>query len=210
MPHVSERSLLVLQGLRLKGRTQADAIATLYGLDEPEVEAALVALAADGFAQYREGRTDFWMQTAEGKAHGERLMAAELDTIGARDQVAGCYERFKVLNGEMLAVCTRWQVKGIDGEQVINDHADADYDRAVVAELAGLDDGVQPIVSGLSSVLERFGVYADRFTFALDKVRSGEQEWFTRPIMESYHTVWFELHEDFFGTLGIDRASETH
>jgi len=26
--------------------------------------------------------------------------------------------------------------------------------------------------------------------------------------MSSYHTVWFELHEDLLATLGIDRASE--
>jgi hypothetical protein len=210
MPHASDISLLALQGLRLKGRTQPDAIAALYGLAEDDVATALAALAEAGLAQFREGRTAFWMQTTAGKAEGERLMAAELDAIGARDLVRSGYERFKVLNGEMLAVCTRWQVRDAAGEQVINDHADAAYDRGVIDELAGLDAGVQPIVAELSSALDRFGIYAGRFAHALDRVRAGEQEWFTRPIMESYHTVWFELHEDFFGTLGIDRASETH
>lgn len=210
MAHASDISLLALQGLRLKGRTQPDAIAELYGIDSTDVESALTSLAEAGFAQFREGRTAFWMQTAEGKVEGERLMAAELDAAGGRELATSSYEQFKVLNAEMLAVCTRWQVKDVDGEQVINDHADAAYDTAVIDELAGLDAGVQPIVAGLAKVLDRFGIYSDRFTIALDKVRAGEQEWFTRPIMESYHTVWFELHEDFFGTLGIDRASETH
>ncbi len=210
MPTASDPSLLALQGLRLKGRTQADAIAALYGLELAVVESTLAQLGEAGLAQFREGRTDFWMQTAEGKAEGERRMAAELDAAGARARFTEAYERFKVLNAEMLAVCTRWQVKDIAGEQVINDHADPAYDEAVIAELAGLDDGVQPIVADLSSVLDRYGIYAGRFTTALDNVRAGQQEWFTRPIMESYHTVWFELHEDFFGTLGIDRASESH
>ncbi len=210
MPIASEPSLLALQGLRLKGRTQPDAVATLYGLDPALVESTLEQLAEAGLAQFREGRTAFWMQTAEGKAEGERRMAAELDAAGARERFTQAYERFKELNAEMLAVCTRWQVKDVAGEQVINDHADPDYDAAVIAELAALDTGVQPIVADLSSVLERYGIYADRFTTALDNVQAGQQEWFTRPIMESYHTVWFELHEDFFGTLGIDRASESH
>jgi hypothetical protein len=28
-------------------------------------------------------------------------------------------------------------------------------------------------------------------------------------MIESYHTVWFELHEDLLATLGIQRAGET-
>ncbi len=210
MAHASDIALLALQGLRLKGRTQPDAVAALYGVDQGAVEAALTSLADAGFAQFREGRTAFWMQTAEGKAEGERLMAAELDALDARSMVAECYEAFKGLNSEMLALCTRWQVKDIDGEQVINDHADEAYDAAVIEELAGLDAGVQPLVARISEVLERYSIYAGRFDTALANVRAGQQEWFTRPIMESYHTVWFELHEDFFGTLGIDRASESH
>ncbi|MEZ5377865.1 MAG: hypothetical protein R2733_15265 [Acidimicrobiales bacterium] len=210
MAHASDTALLALQGLRLKGRTQPDAIATLYGIDQATVEAALAGLADAGFAQFREGRTAFWMQTSDGKAEGERLMAAELDAVGARDLVAGCYDEFKVLNTEMLALCTRWQVKDVDGEQVINDHTDEAYDAAVIDELGRLDAGVQPIVAKIAEVLDRYGIYAGRFDTALANVRAGQQEWFTRPIMESYHTVWFELHEDFFGTLGIDRASESH
>ncbi len=210
MAHASDIELLALQGLRLKGRTQPDAIANLYGVDQSAVEAALESLAEAGFAQFREGRTAFWMQTAEGKAEGERLMAVELDAAGARALATECYETFKGLNAEMLALCTRWQVKDVDGEQVINDHADEVYDAAVIDELAGLDAGVQPLVAKLSDSLERFGIYSGRFDTALANVRAGQQEWFTRPIMESYHTVWFELHEDFFGTLGIDRASESH
>ncbi len=210
MAHASDTELLALQGLRLKGRTQPDAIAALYGVDQGKIEVALASLADAGFAQFREGRTAFWMQTAEGKVEGERRMAVELDAAGARPLAVECYDAFKVLNREMLAVCTRWQVKDVAGEQVINDHADAAYDDAVIKELAALDAGVQPLVASLSSCVERFGIYADRFTTALTNVRAGQQEWFTRPIMESYHTVWFELHEDFFGTLGIDRASESH
>ena len=33
-------------------------------------------------------------------------------------------------------------------------------------------------------------------------------EWFTRPMIDSYHTVWFELHENLLATLGIERARE--
>jgi hypothetical protein len=28
-------------------------------------------------------------------------------------------------------------------------------------------------------------------------------------VVDSYHTVWFELHEDLLCTLGLERSSET-
>ena len=37
---------------------------------------------------------------------------------------------------------------------------------------------------------------------------AGEVDWFTRPTIPSYHSVWFELHENLLATLGIDRAQE--
>jgi hypothetical protein len=39
-------------------------------------------------------------------------------------------------------------------------------------------------------------------------VQGGDLDWFTRPMIESYHTVWFELHENLLATLGIQRAME--
>ena len=30
----------------------------------------------------------------------------------------------------------------------------------------------------------------------------------TKPMIDSYHSVWFELHEDLLATLGIERGSE--
>jgi len=37
---------------------------------------------------------------------------------------------------------------------------------------------------------------------------AGEHTWLTRPTVDSYHTVWFELHEDLLATLGRTRSDE--
>ena len=119
------------------------------------------------------------------------------------------YERFLSLNPAMLKLCTDWQV--IDdglGEQKLNDHKDASYDEKILERLIELDSGVGEILQSLEQALQRFDNYSSRFTFALQKLKSGELEWLTKPIMPSYHTVWFELHEDLLATLGIDRGSE--
>ena len=149
-----------------------------------------------------------WGLTSDGRAENERLLAVELDGAGLRDVVDAAYRRFLAENQKMLATCTRWQVKENDGEQVINDHADAAYDADVIATLAELDDAVQPVVAELEGLFDRFGIYGERFGHALEQVRAGDVAWFTSPMIESYHTVWFELHEDLLASLGIDRASE--
>lgn len=182
-------------------------IAALLGTQETEVSGLLADASESAFVTHREGRLSGWALTPAGREEHERQLGAELDSLGIRRAVSSAHERFLELNDTMLAVCTRWQVKDAEA-QVLNDHADPAYDAAVIDELVALDDGVQPILVDLVAVLDRFAVYADRFVFALDKLRGGDNDWFTKPVMESYHTVWFELHEDLLATLGIDRASE--
>lgn len=207
MSDTSSPALLALHGLRLKGFAEASVVAELFSLDEAVLTTALEQAATSEFAMFRDGRRTGWALKPAGRTENERLLADELDASGHRALVQAAYERFLALNGEMLAVCTRWQVKDADAQQ-LNDHTDAAYDASVMADLKGLDDGVQPICAELAGLLGRFGVYAPRFVLALEKLNAGELEWFTKPIMESYHTVWFELHEDLLATLGINRADE--
>lgn len=207
MSDTSSPGLLALHGLRLKGFAEASVVADLYSLDEAVVTSALEEAASSDFAMFRDGRRTGWALKPDGRVENERLLAEELDASGHRDLVHGAYERFLALNGTMLVVCTRWQVKDQEAQE-LNDHTDAAYDAAVIGELKGLDDGVQPIVAELAAALPRFAVYAPRFDVALEKLDAGELEWFTKPVMESYHTVWFELHEDLLATLGINRADE--
>jgi hypothetical protein len=40
---------------------------------------------------------------------------------------------------------------------------------------------------------------------ALGKVKNGETAWLARPLIDSYHTVWFELHEELISAVGLTR-----
>jgi pyruvate,orthophosphate dikinase len=132
-------------------------------------------------------------------------LQAELAAIGARDTVFGAYKRFLDLNTDLLGVCTAWQMKD---EATINDHADAAYDNEVIGQLFDLHRKVEPIIDDLEATLARYQGYRPRLESALDKLQSGEKEWFTKPLIDSYHTVWFQLHEDLLNTLGIERSQE--
>jgi hypothetical protein len=112
-----------------------------------------------------------------------------------------------VLNPQVLEVCSDWQVRSSD-PAVLNDHLDPAYDDDVLARLAGLHDESLPMLAELAQVLRRFEGYRRRLDQAVRRARSGEREWVTKPLIDSFHTVWFELHEDLLATLGRRRTQE--
>ena len=116
------------------------------------------------------------------------------------------YERFLPLNRELLRVCSDWQVRpgGIP-----NDHRDPRYDWSVLDRLHALDERVGPAASRLGRAVDRFAAYRPRLRAALAHVEAGETEWLTSPRLDSYHTVWMQLHEDLLLALGLDRSTET-
>jgi hypothetical protein len=71
-----------------------------------------------------------------------------------------------------------------------------------------LDQHAQPVLASLCEVLDRFGGHQRRLRIALDHVVAGEHDWFTKPMFPSYHSCWFELHEDLLATLGRERHPE--
>ena len=56
--------------------------------------------------------------------------------------------------------------------------------------------------------MPRLAPYQARFDHAVEQLRTGDTSYVARPIMDSYHTVWFELHEELIGLLGRDRTAE--
>jgi hypothetical protein len=208
MAVTSDPDLRVAHGLRVRGLTDTPELAQAVGLAPAVVDVRMADLVELGHARRRDGNMPGWVLTPEGRAHGEARIAEELDAAGEREAVADLYQRFLGVNQGFLSLCTDWQLREVDGEQVLNDHADASHDDSVVARLVEADVVVQSICVQLAERLARFDGYGRRFSDALGRVQAGEVEWFTRPMMDSYHTVWFELHEDLLATLGIERAKE--
>ncbi len=209
MGHPSSPRLLVLHTLRLKGVAEVGTIAADVALDPEVVDAELSALAVADLVRVRRGRIGGYALTPDGKALGERLIADELDETGARPVVEAAYSDFLEFNDQLLTVCTAWQLRDVDGETQINDHTDADHDRRVHDRLEALHDQVVPVLDALTGALARFGGHRDRLRTALVRVRAGDHDWFTKPMFPSYHSVWFELHEDLLATLGTERATES-
>lgn len=205
MVHQSDPTFQTLHAIKLRGRATSESVGHSLGDPALDVEAMLQAAADAGHLKYREGRAAGWSLTPEGRDAHATLVAADRKSCGAIDTIGDAYQQFLTVNHDLIAVCTNWQVKP-DGE--MNDHADADYDTTVVGALGSIDDRVQPVCTQLAATMARFAVYGPRLGRALALVRSGDTKWFTSPMCDSYHTVWFELHEDLLQTLAIERAAE--
>jgi hypothetical protein len=208
MACVSDPDLLVLVALRLRTLADVETIAAATGSTTGPTGEILDGLAAERFVRHRDGRVAGWMLTPEGQAWCASRMSAELDGVAARDEVAAAYDRFLTVNQRLLDLCTRWQLRRADGTEIANDHTDAAHDAAVLADLTEVDRVGQEACESLAAVLSRFDGYGPRLAAARAAVAGGEPDWLTGPTIDSYHTVWFELHENLLATLGLERGHE--
>ncbi|MFD5827334.1 transcriptional regulator [Lentzea sp. NPDC060358] len=191
----------VLHALRCIGTTGPTRVASFTGSSESEVESELIDLAVAGLVT-RDRDFGGWSLTERGRAADVERTAAELESAGGRAALAGAFERFLVLNPELLDLCTAWQVRAADG--TVNDHTDTAYDRRVLAAFTDFHERAGAVIAELAAVLPRFARYESRLTRALTRAKAGEPGYLADD-MASFHTVWAELHEDLLATQGIAR-----
>jgi DNA-binding MarR family transcriptional regulator len=188
--------LAVLQAVRLKGRVTPAELANTLDVDDADIADAVRRLAADGLLV--EGAT--LRITPEGRTRLTELLAAERKDVDSA-ALAAAYDEFRAVNTDFKALVTDWQLKG--GQP--NKHEDAEYDAGVLIRLDGVHQRVAPIIATVAAQLPRLNVYPAKLDAALDKVKAGEIAWLTRPLIDSYHTVWFELHEELILAVGLTR-----
>ena len=105
----------------------------------------------------------------------------------------------------MKDIVTAWQMKG---EGVFNDHADAAYDASVLARLGELHADVEAWLAPLVAGLPRLARYGERLGAAAAAAAAGDGKYIASPRVDSYHGVWFELHEDLILLAGRNRTDE--
>jgi DNA-binding MarR family transcriptional regulator len=191
--------LAVLQAVRLKGRLRPAELAETLNADLAGVTAIVAQLTAAGLLV--EGAT------VRITPAGRDRLAALLDEErrGAdRAALTAAYNDFRSVNVEFKSLVTVWQLQGGPGGAP-NAHDDAKYDAAVLARLDDVHARVLPIIESVAAQLPRLSAYPAKLVAALDKVRAGDTAWLTRPLIDSYHTVWFELHEELISAVGLTR-----
>lgn len=202
--------LLALHALRLKGHGGSYRLAARFGLDPERVDELMQDFEAYGWVS-RVGLPGLpsWSLTAAGKEANERMLAEQLDASGARPSVVEAHRAFLPLNARLQKACTDWQLRPARGDSMaINDHGDFDWDDAILRELRTLGGRLVRIEALLTTALDRFAGYRERYVAALTRAEAGQWVWVDGVGIDSLHVVWFELHEDLLATLGLERGSK--
>jgi hypothetical protein len=194
---VTSAELLLLQTARLKG------------VAKPELAEQLVPGAADQIRELeRAGRLRIVPTgvrlTREGR---DRLAVLVQQEHERTDQPAlsALYTEFDEPNTRIKAAVTSWQLHA-DGTP--NDHTDAAYDAEVIARLSAINDDVAPLLTQLAAVAPRLGHYPGRLSVAIARAAAGDAAAVANPLGDSFHQIWFELHEDLLGLLARSREAE--
>ena len=187
--------LEVVRTVQLKGLCAAERVASVLGAEVAAVD-ALIAANERLFNATPRG----FMPTPAGRDWLTAALDAEKAAVvpGALDP---CYERFVQLDGGFKKLVSEWQMLGAAGQ---SEAAQAE----MVQGVAQLDEAFQPLIRDAAFVAGRLRSYAPRFSAALAQLQSGDLSMLASPMKDSYHTVWFELHEELIALSGRNRAEE--
>lgn len=184
---------LVTLELSLKKMANAAALASAVGVPEDDIRNLLSQLVVDGEA--KELRTAFVLTTK-----GQSVLAAQyadrFKQFRANPSLAAAYHRFEPINDDLKQLITEWQTMEIAGESVPNDHSNREYDEKMIERLAALHESAQEVLNSFANAVPRLSRYLARLNHALEKAEVGSIEYVSGARIDSYHTVWFELHEE--------------
>jgi hypothetical protein len=193
---------LVLYGTAIKRHAPAAAIAHLIGVSAAQVASVLDEAVATGRAVAANGA--YALTPLAGVALRARY---GLHYAGLRADSAfrAAYDSFERINNDLKQLITDWQTITIGGQKVANDHSDRAHDAAVIDRLGALHERAEPMLAALAGGLPRLKIYGDKLLAALEAAEDGDHEWVSDIRRDSYHTVWFELHEDLLRIMGCER-----
>jgi DNA-binding PadR family transcriptional regulator len=194
----------LIRALTIKGSTPAEGLAWALISNPKDVQPAIDRLVKEGLV---ESKATAFRLTSKGKARGRELLAADRDRWGSTNAIAAL-DAFHPLDQRMKETVTAWQLREIGGQQVLNDHTDSIYDRRVLGRLTSLHQDTHEWLSSLKAAPKSVNQYLARLDRALQSARLDDR-FIASPAVDSYHGVWFELHEALMLLAGRSRAEES-
>lgn len=167
----------------------------IIGYRGADIAADIGALTSAGLIEI----DGFLMPTEAGIATLEGWYAKDRAGLGEPDRDA-VIARFRPLDLEIKRLATRWQ----DADE----RDDWDGRMSVIEALNVLHDNIGKFIAEHRDRLPRFEEFGDRLGIALEKILDGETDYVVSVRLPSYHTVWFEFHEDLLRTLERHRDPE--
>ena len=194
---------LVMHGLAIKKHATPEDVAGVLGLEPETVRETLVKLVAAKRVVEAQGR---YLLAPAARMLLDADYSRYYADVRANPAFQAGYAGFERLNAVLKQLITDWQTIPVRGDRVPNDHSDKDYDAKIVDRLGDLHERAETVLDQLASALPRMRIYRDKLADALDKAEKGAIAWVSDARIESYHTVWFELHEDLLRLMQRERS----
>lgn len=193
---------LALHGLAIKKHGSAAEVAAITGLTEADAARHLDAAAGTGRAM-KTGEK-YMLQPAAQIAL-KSAYSRDFSDQRADAAMQKAYDDFEHINEQLKSLITEWQTIEVGGQSMPNDHSDEDHDARIIDKLGDLHERFEPVLVRLVAGLPRLAVWGDLLTAALEKSEDGNIAWVSDARSMSYHTAWFEMHEDLIRVLGRER-----
>jgi hypothetical protein len=194
---------LALHGLAIKKHAMPKDIAEIVGMDAERVASLLKEAESRGRVARTGGK---FMLTAPAQV----ALRSEYSRVYADQRSSAAmnaaYDDFEKVNVLLKQLITDWQTMDVGGEKLPNDHSNKDRDEKIIDRLGDLHERSEPILKRMAASLPRLGIYLQMLTAALERAEDGAIEWVSDARIASYHTVWFEMHEDLLRALGRERV----
>ncbi len=199
----------LLHVMAIKGFVTPNDLAPILFTTPETVSAEIDTLVAEGLANLIGGSAlaGMFQPTDDGKAVAAEGIAADREKWGAANATKALYDLLP-FDQRMKAIVTDWQMREVDGQQVLNDHTDDEHDAGVLAAFGTLHADAVAWLRGLTSGPERIDSYVARLDRAAAEVKGGNTDYLASPRIDSFHNVWFELHEDLILLAGRTREEE--
>ena len=192
----------VLRVIAIKGFALLDAIADAVLATPGRVQPVIDDLVGQGLVEASAGA---YKLTEAGRSLADDRLSAERSAWGV-ENVTAALDAFLDIDHRVKDVVTAWQMRD---PGTPNDHTDAGYDAAVLERLAAIHADAASWLRPIEPDVPRFRDYDARLSGALEAAQGGDGRYVASPRVDSYHGIWFELHEDLIQLCGRTREEES-
>jgi hypothetical protein len=193
---------LVMHGVAIKKHGDATQIASVSGLPAPAVGAELARAVANGRLTEVGGK---YLLTSAGQMILMGEYSRFYSDLRGDQAFSEAYTRFELINRDLKQLITDWQTLEVGGRRIANDHTNREHDARIIDRLGALHERFEPVLKSLTAAVPRLQVYARGLDHALERAEAGDGAWVSEVKIDSYHTVWFELHEELLRLVGRQR-----
>jgi pyruvate,orthophosphate dikinase len=191
----------VVRAIAIKGFALLEGIADAVMSTPDDVRPVVNDLVAQGLVESTAGA---FKLTEAGRSRADDRLTAEREAWGV-ERASAALDAFLDIDHRVKEVVTAWQLRD---PHTPNDHSDARYDGEVLDRLAAIHEDTKAWLGPIEPNAPRFRDYGSRLTRALDAARGGDGRYVASPRVDSYHGIWFELHEDLIQLAGRSREEE--